>query len=204
MRIDSPTVKEGTRIENLVCPIGVTFPPASEGELFRLRGHATILAGLYIYDNGEWSLLGKSLPFCEYGSNVTIDINTSSPVPVPLNLTYYAAPSTFELASSGVRVKVSGNYEIYYSINLESEDGSTKTVGSFIRKLSGLQTISKSVIWLSITDKNSNDVGSMSVIFKTPLNAGDILQLCGVRRASTKGTAYTISDNTIFGIRKID
>ena len=207
MRIDSPEIKEGTRIANLVCPIGSTFPTkVSEGELFRLRGNASIPAGLYIYDNAEWGLLAKAQPFAEVGSSVAIDVNTSSAVPINLNRSYYVAPSTFELVGGNLRVKVAGNYEIYYSLSIDSNSSnSRKTIQTYIRKQASGVVLTKSLGYGSISDNGNNDVVTISVIFKETLAVNDVLQLCGVRRSSgNTGSAFTISDNAVLGIRRID
>lgn len=41
MRVDGLKLREGTKLDNLTCPSGNEFPTeATEGELFRLKGHA--------------------------------------------------------------------------------------------------------------------------------------------------------------------
>lgn len=207
MRIDSPEVKEGSRITNLVCPIGTAFPTkVTEGELFRLRGNASIPAGLYIYDNAEWGLLAKAKPFAEVGSNIIIDVNTASIVPINLNLAYYVAPSTFELIGGNIKIKVAGTYEIYYSLSIDSSSSnSRKTIQTFIRKQASGLTLTKSLGYGSISDNSTNDVVTISVTFKEQFAANDVIQLCGVRRSTNNtGSAYTISDNAVLGISRID
>lgn len=207
MKMDSPEVKDGSRITNLVCPIGIAFPTkVTEGELFRLRGSPTIPAGLYIYDNAEWGLLAKAQPFAEVGSNISTDVNTSSVVPINLNLGYYVAPSAFELIGGNVKIKIAGNYELYYSLSIDSSSSnSRKTIQTFVRKQASGQVLSKSLGYGSISDNSNNDVVTISVTFKEQFAVGDILQLCGQRRSSgNTGSAYTISNNAVLGIRRID
>ena len=43
----SLTLAEGGKIDNMGAPFGSTFPIAQEGELFVLKGHATLNDGLY-------------------------------------------------------------------------------------------------------------------------------------------------------------
>lgn len=206
MKIDNPSVKEGSAIDNLVCPTGAALPTdVQEGELFRLRGHASLPSGLYIYDGGEWSLLAKSQPFIEVGSDVAIDVNTSSAVPINFNRTYYASPSTFEIVGGNVRIKVTGHYEVYYSLSIDSSSSnSRKTVQMFMRKQASGQVIQKSLGYGSISDNNTNDVVTVSVTFKEQFNANDVLQLCGQRRSTNNtGTAFTIVENAVLGLRKI-
>ncbi len=49
---------DGGFIDNLGAPSGADFPTPQEGELFVLKGHATIEDGLYLYINGAWDSVG--------------------------------------------------------------------------------------------------------------------------------------------------
>lgn len=98
MRVDGLKLREGTKLDNLTCPSGSVFPTeATDGELFRLKGHASLPDGLYSFENGAWELLAKVEPMVEVGTTYELDVNTSTSVPITWNRTYIISNSTFEV-----------------------------------------------------------------------------------------------------------
>ena len=203
MRVDGLKLREGTKLDNLTCPSGNEFPTeVTDGELFRLKGHASLPDGLYSFENAAWELIAKVEPMVEVGTTYELDVNTGTSVPITWNRTYIISNSTFEVIGSKVRVKRSGNYEVYYSISVESiTKNRAKTIGIFVRLSSGY-VFNRSRSYQFAADSTENDKASTSVKFTTPLYVGDELELCGLRNGAD-GQAFTIADNCTFGIRRL-
>lgn len=206
MKIHGLKLEEGADIGNLTCPRGSEFPKLpSDGELFRLKGHAKLTNGLYSFEDGYWQLLAKVQPMVEVGCSTEIDVNTNTPVSIPWTNTYLISTDTFEVVGTKIKVKKAGNYEVYYSISIENRASlfSNKTVGVFVRLVSGY-IFNRSRSYQFTSDSGFSSIfQSGSVKFTTPLYVNDTLELCG-QRLGGSGSSYTISDNCIFGIRKVE
>lgn len=204
MRVDGLQLREGTSVNNLTCPSGSELPDKpSDGELFRLKAHKVLPDGLYSYEDGGWELLAKVEPMIEVGTTYELDINTSRVIAINWNRVYAISTKAFEVVDgTKIRIKMSGTYEIYYNISIESiVKAKARSIALYVRLASGY-IFNRSRSYQFTSDGADNTKSSSSIKFSTPLNVGEELQLCG-QRLGAAGQAFAISDNCSFGIRRI-
>lgn len=203
MKIHGLNLHEGADVQNMTCPRGDVFPDnPTDGELFRLKGNTALPDGLYCFED-TWQLLAKVQPLIEVGTTYELDVNTNQPIPVVWNKTYLISNEVFELDGSRIGIKQDGDYEVYYTVSVQSTTrNKAKTIGLFVRVSKTGYIFNRSRTYQFAADSSTNDKTTASVKFTTPLRAGEAIELCG-QRLGGDGSAYTLADNCTLGIRRI-